>query len=88
VKILVLVTATILGLSVLSLPLAMRGSADSPSTASGPGATRQPADLYFVTQTSLAYEVANGSDSDLKTFAQQTLPKIQDHLERALKLHK
>jgi putative membrane protein len=34
------------------------------------------------------YEVANGSDSDLKTFAQQTLPKIQGHLERALKLHK
>ena len=32
------------------------------------------------------YEIANGSDSDLKAFAQQTLPKIQDHLERALKL--
>jgi hypothetical protein len=53
VKIPLLATATILGLSVLSLPLAMRGSTDSPSTASGPGATRQPADLYFVTQTSL-----------------------------------
>jgi putative membrane protein len=32
------------------------------------------------------YEIANGTDSDLKTFAQQTLPKIQDHLQRALKL--
>lgn len=32
------------------------------------------------------YEIANGTDSDLKAFAQQTLPKIEDHLERALKL--
>jgi putative membrane protein len=32
------------------------------------------------------YEIANGTDPDLKTFARQTLPKIQDHLARALKL--
>jgi putative membrane protein len=32
------------------------------------------------------YEIANGTDPDLKAFAQQTLPKIQDHLDRALKL--
>lgn len=32
------------------------------------------------------YEIANGTDSDLKVFAQNTLPKIQDHLARALKL--
>jgi putative membrane protein len=32
------------------------------------------------------YELANGADKDLKAFAQQTLPRIQDHLERALKL--
>jgi putative membrane protein len=34
------------------------------------------------------YEIANGTDPDLKTFAQQTLPKIEDHLDRALKLQK
>jgi putative membrane protein len=32
------------------------------------------------------YEIANGTDPGLKAFAQETLPKIQDHLERALKL--
>jgi predicted outer membrane protein len=32
------------------------------------------------------YEIDNGADPDFKAFAQQTLPKIQDHLERALKL--
>jgi putative membrane protein len=31
-------------------------------------------------------EIQNGSDRDLKEFARQTLPKIQDHLQRVLKL--
>jgi putative membrane protein len=31
-------------------------------------------------------EIENGNDPELKTFAQQTLPKIVDHLQRALKL--
>jgi putative membrane protein len=31
-------------------------------------------------------EIENGSDSELKQFASQTLPKIEDHLQRALRL--
>jgi putative membrane protein len=31
-------------------------------------------------------EIHSGSDPDLKQFARQTLPKIEDHLQRALKL--
>jgi putative membrane protein len=31
-------------------------------------------------------EIQNGSDPELKEFARQTLPKIEDHLQRALKL--
>jgi putative membrane protein len=31
-------------------------------------------------------EIQNGADLDLKEFARQTLPKIEDHLQRALKL--
>jgi predicted outer membrane protein len=34
------------------------------------------------------YEIDNGTDSDLKTFARQTLPKIQNHLQRALELER
>jgi putative membrane protein len=33
-------------------------------------------------------EIENGYDPDLKQFARATLPKIEDHLERALKLEK
>jgi putative membrane protein len=32
------------------------------------------------------YEIASGADPDLKDFAKQTLPKIEDHLQRALNL--
>jgi putative membrane protein len=31
-------------------------------------------------------EIQNGNDPDLKEFARQTLPKIEDHLKRALQL--
>jgi putative membrane protein len=34
------------------------------------------------------YEIQNGTDPDLKEFAQRTLPKIEDHLQRVLKLAK
>jgi putative membrane protein len=34
------------------------------------------------------YEIQNGADPDLKEFAQRTLPKIEDHLQRALNLAK
>lgn len=34
------------------------------------------------------YEIQNGTDPALKEFAQRTLPKIEDHLQRALKLAK
>jgi putative membrane protein len=33
------------------------------------------------------FELANGSDPDLKAFAQQTPPKSLDHLDRAAKLN-
>jgi putative membrane protein len=32
------------------------------------------------------YEIQYGSDRELKAFAERTLPKIEDHLQRALKL--
>ena len=32
-------------------------------------------------------EIQNGDDADLKEFARQTLPKIEDHLDRILKLN-
>jgi putative membrane protein len=32
------------------------------------------------------YEIQNGTDPDLKEFARRTLPKIEDHLHRALSL--
>jgi putative membrane protein len=178
-KVLFLTTAIVLGLSVVRLQLAGRGQSEPTPARIMPSAVLGPADLYFVTQTSLGtpfqidsgrlaqtkgttaairsyaqlmvtshitvnralqailknkaptppptllkaaystsistleretgqtfdadyirgqvnyqranaalyqYEAANGSDPDLKAFAQQTLPKIQDHLERALKL--
>jgi putative membrane protein len=31
-------------------------------------------------------EIENGGDAELKQFASQTLPKIEDHLQRALRL--
>jgi len=34
------------------------------------------------------YEIQHGADPDLKEFARQTLPKIEDHLYRALALAK
>jgi putative membrane protein len=34
------------------------------------------------------YEIQYGADPDLRAFAQRTLPKIEDHLQRALKLAK
>jgi putative membrane protein len=34
------------------------------------------------------YEIQYGTDVDLKEFARATLPKIEDHLQRALKLAK
>jgi putative membrane protein len=34
------------------------------------------------------YEIANGSDADLIQFAKDTLPKIQDHLQKALALQR
>jgi putative membrane protein len=33
-------------------------------------------------------EIRNGHDPDLKEFARQTLPKIEDHLKRARQLAK
>ena len=47
---------------------------------------RGQVDYQRANATLYQYEIVNGMDPDLKAFAQQTLPKIQDHLERALKL--
>jgi putative membrane protein len=33
-------------------------------------------------------EIQNGTDPDLTEFARRTLPKIEDHLQRALRLAK
>jgi putative membrane protein len=178
-KVLLLTTATILGLSAVLLPLAISAPVAQTPVASAPGVALGPADTYFVTQTSLGtpfqvdsgriaktngttrairsyadlmvsshitvndallailknkgpvpsptllkapystmvstlrhesgqtfdadyvtgqvnyqransalyqYEIKNGTDPDLKAFALETLPKIQDHLARALKL--
>jgi putative membrane protein len=178
-KVLLLTTATILGLSAGLLPLAINAPVAQTPMASALGAALAPADTYFVTQTSLGtpfqvdsgriaktkgttrairsyadlmvsshitvnnallailknkepvppptllkaaystmvstlqhesgqtfdadyvtgqinyqransalyqYEIKNGADPDLKAFALETLPKIQDHLARALKL--
>jgi putative membrane protein len=34
------------------------------------------------------YEIQNGTDPELKEFARRTLPKIEDHLQRVLRLAK
>jgi hypothetical protein len=52
-KALLLTTATILGLSVVLLPLTTSASAAQTPAASAPNASLGPADTYFVTQTSL-----------------------------------
>ncbi len=39
-------------------------------------------------QALFQYEIQNGADPSLKEFAQRTLPKIEDHLQRALNLAK
>ncbi len=94
-KVLFLTTATILSLSIVRLPLAISGPIESTPAASAPGAAVGSADTYFVTQTSLgtAFEIDSGRVAETKgttqairSYAQQTLPKMQDHLERALKL--
>jgi hypothetical protein len=48
-----LITAIILGLCIVCLPLAIPGRIESTLAASAPGTSLGPADTYFVTQTSL-----------------------------------
>lgn len=52
-KVLLLTTATILGLSAVLLPLAISAPVAQTPVASAPGVALGPADTYFVTQTSL-----------------------------------
>jgi putative membrane protein len=50
------------------------------------GYVRGQVNYQYANAALYKYEIAYGSDPDLKVFAQETLPKIEDHLERALKL--
>jgi hypothetical protein len=64
------------------------------ASAAAPASVSQlsTADANFVAQANLGapfqYEIQNGADPDLIEFARQTLPKIEDHLHRALDLAK
>ena len=85
----------VFGLALLALtaggPGADAQSNSAAAVSSNAASTLSPVDYNFVAQANASlfrYEIQNGTDPDLKAFAQHTLPKIEDHLQRALKLAK
>jgi putative membrane protein len=84
-KVLLLTTATILGLSAVLLPLAISAPVVQTPVASAPGVALGPAHTYFVTQTSLGtpFQVDSGRLAETK----RTTQTIRSYAELMVSSH-